>query len=102
MLDEAFGLMEVKTEDSDKEVDCLGCRRSRSRGREFLHSGELVAWGTGGRRGLWCKDCHTVWRSCFSTSHSLVLFGRWLKVGANLTTFTMYLIGFVSLVYERV
>lgn len=85
-----------------EDVACLGCGRSRVHGREWLRPDTLVAWGGPGRKGLWCKDCHTCWRTYWSPSHSLALFGRWLSLEANFGQWEISLVAFLSLVVEGV
>ena len=82
---------------SPEHIDCRGCGRSSVHGHCWFVAGESVQWAHKGSRGLWCKDCHTCWRTCFSGSHPLPLFGQFLKDVANFEDWEAHLVAFLSL-----
>lgn len=79
---------------------CLGCGRGKRSGVDFLDGSRPVAWAFPDGRGHWCKDCHSTWRTAFSGSHTLPLFGAWLRVPDNLRAFQAHVLAYVTLMHE--
>lgn len=79
---------------------CLGCGRGKRSGRDFADPGRPVTWAFTDGRGQWCRECHTTWRTAFSGSHTLSLFGAWIRVPENLRTFHTYLLAYITLAQE--
>ena len=89
--------------DEEGAVDkaCGGCSRSQATGRCWFRPDEITPWALPHRRGAWCRDCHTVWRTCFSHEHTLNFFSGWLRTSANRENFELHMIGFLTLVFEE-
>ena len=82
----------------DEKSECPGCGRTRQ-DCSWFDEHCPVAWAF--RRGKWCRDCHTVWRSRHSSSHGLSVFGRWLlREHINKVLFQLDLLAWISLVGE--
>lgn len=83
------------------EKSCLGCGRVAGRGRCYVDPAEVMAWTNPDLRGDWCRDCHTVWRVCYSAVLTLTLLQKWLgQSEANKTDFEVNLVAAVSLRHE--
>lgn len=85
-----------KDKHSRKEC-CAGCYRDPVLGMDFLIQGQGVTWSLPNSRGLWCKDCFTVWRTCFATSNSLTVFAQRLRSGEIRAEYDMHLAAYISL-----
>lgn len=83
----------------EEKAPCPGCDRDPD-GGAFGVKGEVVMWALPEARGLWCKDCFTVWRTVYGCSHSLTVFTMWLKHDSNLTEFQLNLLAYLSLKRE--
>ena len=79
---------------------CHGCSRVEGISPDFLSRGEKVQWARTHSRGLWCKDCFTVWRTVYSGEQSLSFFPDFLAQGDHRSEFEMNMIGYLSLVKE--
>ena len=84
----------------DKE--CHGCGRSRDSGKDWLRAGQSLAWGWPDGRGNYCKDCHTTWRTVYSSEHALATFGAWLKQPENRIPWWMHLIAYLTLKQDSI
>lgn len=62
---------------------CIGCHRWNHIDKSFLLEGESIRSLYADSRGVWCKDCHGVYRVCYKEVMTLSLFGRWVKIPAN-------------------
>lgn len=94
------GLVEL---DGTSEVDDVdksryGCGRSVLTGKSFAGDAPLV-WMSTGRRNV-CLECHSCWRTCYSSEHSLPFFQKWLKEPANQVEWEILLIAFITLPSE--
>ena len=74
---------------------CLGCGRLRC-AKCFRDPAATIIWGYPDGRGGWCQDCHSLWRTSFSQTHTLSLFASWLLNAENLATYHWFLMAFVS------
>ena len=75
--------MEVKLEETSDSKLCLGCFRDQLKGRCWHEPSTSVRWAFANGRGYWCADCHSAWRTSFSQTQSLALFGKFLAIGTN-------------------
>lgn len=59
--------LELGSDEAGETVDkiCHACARP-STGPSWIRAGEVVQWALPESRGLWCRDCFTVWRLRFS------------------------------------
>ena len=89
-----------QSDDGSVDVACIGCHRSRENGTCYIVPSEDMQWALPDNRGLWCRDCFSCWRTCFSQSHSLTLFAVWLKSPVNEQAFESRLVAFLSLKRE--
>ena len=91
----------VKDELQDKGADgCLGCHRQPG-GRSFYVAGEPLEWAFHEGRGKWCRDCYNCWRVQYSLTHTLELFGQWLKMSRNFKEWQVALVAYLSLKFEK-
>ena len=81
---------------------CPGCSRTCDEGLDCVTPCTPVAWALPDNRGAWCKGCFSVWRTKYSTSMSLSIFGAWLSKGTNGEDFLLHLIAFFCLKAEGV
>lgn len=87
--------------EADMNAVCFGCGRSHASGRDWLAEDAPLMWCTTSGRGCWCKQCHTCWRTVFSSSHPLALFSKWISATPeNAATWERNLIAYLSLSYE--
>ena len=82
---------------AEKTRPCRGCQRHSYSGKDWLVAGKRMAWALPGFRGLWCRDCHTVWRSVYSGNHSLTDFGKTLEDPNNKAKFDLDLVAYITL-----
>jgi hypothetical protein len=82
------------------EDSCFGCARSKTTGRCFIDSSNLVRWALPDRRGRWCSDCHQCWRTHWSFSHTLSLFTQWLGIKENMKSWSLSIVASLSLSAE--
>lgn len=99
--DNSMGLVECRAShgDGQEAPPCPGCGRHRW-SRCFVNPQEEVSWAFGHRRGLWCRDCHTCWRTMYSHSHTLALFNKWLREEPNWREWEVTLVSYLSLLAE--
>ena len=91
-------VVKVEEEVGEKIQTCNGCARIKGSSVCFVNMDELVQWPPGsGGRGLWCRDCHTTWRTHFSATHTLLLFSKWIRVESNFRDFEAALVAYLSL-----
>ena len=91
-------VVKVEEEVGEKIQTCNGCARIKGSSVCFVNMDELVQWPPGsGGRGLWCRDCHTTWRTHFSATHTLLLFSKWIRVESNFRDFDAALVAYLSL-----
>lgn len=84
---------------ADINKSCFGCKRNKETGKSFMNPEEGVAWLSGGR-GNWCLDCHSLWRTHYSSDYTLPQLQQWLKVGQNQWEFDLALLAHLSLILE--
>lgn len=91
--------------DGDEQRACYGCARVYGVSRCWF-TGQPVQWGAAQGRGHWCRECQTCWRTCFSESHTMVFFAKWLRqplsYGANFALWEAHLLAFLSLRKEGI
>ena len=96
----------IEGDDDGEEKYCLGCKRSNTTGQCYIVPDEQITWAffkNGKPRGKWCRDCYTVWRTNFLQTHSLTLFGKWLRQApSNQESFEWMLIASLTLRAENV
>ena len=91
-------VVKVEEEAGEKIQTCNGCARIKGSSVCFVNMDESVQWPSGsGGRGLWCRDCHTTWRTYFSATHTLLLFSKWIRVESNFKDFEAALVAYLSL-----
>ena len=91
-------VVKVEEEAGEKIQTCNGCARIKGSSVCFVNMDESVQWPSGsGGRGLWCRDCHTTWRTYFSATHTLLLFSKWVRVESNFKDFEAALVAYLSL-----
>ena len=83
---------------SARDPSCTGCNRTLKTGRHWV-SNERVVWAHPNGRGLWCRDCHNLWRLQHSDM-SLLLFGQWLAEYVNRQHWEIGLLSYISLLVE--
>ena len=88
------------SEDPKESVQCVGCGRDRDTGKCFSQSGDPVSWASKDRRGSWCKDCFTTWRTVYSHSHSQTLMVSFLRNEDNYKEWEACLVAFLTLRLE--
>jgi hypothetical protein len=77
---------------------CNGCARIKGSSVCFVNMDEFVQWPSGSSgRGLWCRDCHTTWRTYFSATHTLLFFSKWIRVERNFKDFEAALVAYLSI-----
>lgn len=96
LCDDEDGVLEGPTGDRR----CLGCNRSAQHSRDWCDPTVRIAWAFSGNRGFWCRECHGLWRVCFSPSHNLALLSKWLRRDANFEIWEMHLVAYISCIYE--
>ena len=79
---------------------CPGCGRLYLISLCFYLADQLARWALPLGRGLWCADCHAVWRSCHSGTLSLTYFPQWLAVPGNFALWNLQLAAFCALKLE--
>jgi hypothetical protein len=93
----------VKGEPADESnPSCSGCGRIRNTSPAFLGDSGPCEWAYPDGRGMWCQDCHTVWRTCFQSQHPLRMFERWLRIPENLQAFHEHLLAYLTLLTDSV
>ena len=97
--DSGAGLVDAKVDLDDSKKPCPGCSRLRSGKCWFKPEGEVI-WQFPNKRGIWCRDCYTAWRTLFKATHSLALFAKWLRVAENFSIWEFNLIAFLSFIAE--
>ena len=81
---------------SEEEVRSCGfCRRVKGRSLCYIEMGQQVEWAD--PRGIWCKPCFTVWRTCLSHITTLTLLPQWLRQAENYDKFFMMRIAYHTL-----
>ena len=95
----AAGLLDAKAELDEKHRPCPGCSRLRS-GKCWFKPENEVTWQFPNKRGLWCRDCYTAWRTLFKNTHSLVLFAKCIRVHENCLIWKLNLIAFLPFIAE--
>jgi len=76
---------------------CNGCSRLRG-GPCWITPGEEVVWGLPNGRGMWCRDCFTVWRLRYGGRVRLIAMPAHFKSSVEtLTDFEVGLVSFLSL-----
>ena len=65
---------------------CFGCGRLRC-AKCFRDPAVTITWGYPEGRGGLCQDCHSLWRTSVSQTHTLSFFASWLHNAENLATF---------------
>ncbi len=85
-----------KAEAFDAKAGCHGCGRLRDGGMCFRDPSQPVVWAYPDGRGHWCADCHTTWRTMFSSSHTIALFATWIQNPSNLAIFHQHLLAYIS------
>lgn len=96
----ALGELEENSYEADDQVDkhCHGCGRSCLSGVSWTNPGEPLHWGLPNRRGLWCRDCFTVWRLRFAPRFKLITMPTYFhNKSPVLTEFELGLVSFISL-----
>jgi hypothetical protein len=95
------GLLAVKQQGDCEDKACSGCYRSQITGLDWWDTSAKVKWANPNDRGYWCADCHMRWRTQYSLTHMLSLFGQWLKVEANRSEWDLVLLAFLILWQEQ-
>ena len=85
---------------SSEERFCLGCQRSSKYGVEWLDPSKGITWAFKQNSGNWCRECYSAWRTCFSHSHSLALFAKWLEPEENKTVWDLHLMAYLTHISE--
>eukprot|EP00972_Heterocapsa_arctica_P116354 16452387-Heterocapsa_arctica.AAC.1 len=98
----SLGELEACSEEGGTEAEgdktCSGCQRSANAGRCWIRPVERVVWALPEYRGLWCRDCHSVWRLRFQNRMPLVtLPAHFRSKEAIQCEFDLGLIAFISL-----
>jgi len=97
-LAELQGSDEEAGTDADAEKHCSGCQRSSTSGKCWIRPEDPVAWHLPELRGLWCRDCHSVWRLRFQNRMPLVtLPAHFRSKEAIQCEFDLGLVAFISL-----
>jgi hypothetical protein len=86
----------------EKKKICEGCNRTLGVSPCWFVQGETVPWAMPHGRGLWCKDCHNIWRTSFSGCSALTWFPRWLANTENRASWDLHLLAYMSLTHEGV
>ena len=55
---------------------CEGCARVHGISPDFLVVGETCVWAHPNGKGMWCRECHTTWRTNFQHLHALARCGQ--------------------------
>jgi hypothetical protein len=64
----------------------------------YFTIGRLVEWLYLDGRGLWCKDCHDIWRLVFGTRTPLAFLAQWIR--SNVDEWSIARISVLSLIAE--
>ena len=85
-------------DEQEQEKYCRGCSRSSTNGTCWIRLGEEIVWGLPNKRGLWCRDCFSVWRLRFSTRFRLMTMPAHFKTSEEVVKeFEQALVAYVSL-----
>ena len=83
-----------------KSKACFGCFRVLHEAKSYVNEDEELEWGYADGRGNWCGECFPGWRNQWSTTHSLISFGKYIKNLEGFDTWEWTLIAVVCLKYE--
>lgn len=84
-------------------VPCFGCFRfgvPLGHDMSYIDPQEPLKWLYEDGRGNWCSECFPTWRTSWSTSHSLTLFGKHIKTSSSFAEWEWSLLAFVMLKYR--
>ena len=81
-----------------KIMRCIGCMRVKGTDFSVMVAGELVEWADD--RGLWCKLCTNVHRTCLADKLGLSSLSGHLQLGNNRADFLMMCVAYLTLQQE--
>ena len=99
---EACGSADSNATDEKAKKPCPGCARRYGIDFCFYTLAIILRWAFPEGRGQFCSDCHTVWRTIYSSTIGLTFFVKWLEDEVNFDTWRQQLSAFCSFRKEGV